>query len=87
MAPTEVDTPHFNSATCVFTFTFTGAVFSFQNGTGHYAGLSGGGTANGLSVSVQPRNPDGTCNTSDNAQPIAGFETIQASYQASLPRR
>jgi hypothetical protein len=86
-APAEVDNFNFNPNTCVGTFTFTGAAFSFQSGTGHYAGLSGGGTANGLDVSVQPRNPDGTCNTSDNAQPVAGFETIQASFQASLPRR
>jgi hypothetical protein len=72
----------FNTQTCAGTFTFTGAPFSLLNGTGTYAGLSGGGLADGKDVEVAPRLPNGTCNQDPNAPPAFGF----ASIHASLPR-
>jgi hypothetical protein len=76
---------NFNTKTCVGTFTATGAPFSFLNGTGKYAGLSGGGLADVKGAQIAPRLPGGACNPDPNATPVFGFTSIHASFHADLP--
>jgi hypothetical protein len=71
--------PNFNTATCSFTLSVSGPVTLF-NGTGLYQGISG--TAN-ITVTFGFVGPvytsgahKGKCNTSNNAQPLAQYGSI-----------
>jgi hypothetical protein len=79
-------TPSFNlnPVTCVATIQIVGVPFFFQNGTSAYAGIGGNGLATIRVNQVLPRNSDGSCNTSETAQPVAGLEIITATANVSF---
>ncbi len=76
-----------NPSTCAAVYTETGLKYKITDGTGHYAGISGTGTADLKFTGTLPKLSNGKCNESTTAVPVAGTATsvVHASGPATLP--
>ncbi len=77
---------HFNMnpVTCIGVFTYSGAPFSVEHGTGAYKGISGNGLAHGSGIEMASRLADGSSNPSMDPAPVDGFTEITATFSASF---
>jgi hypothetical protein len=72
-----------NPKTCLFKGTSTGS-YTINGGVGVYQGITGSGTYVSRESGVLPRNPNGTCDESNSAQPFSSVEQISASGPVSF---
>jgi hypothetical protein len=75
--------PSLNTASCSFSVTASAPVTLF-NGTGLYTGISGKITITGVFAAISPRLPNGKCNMSNKATPLAQYQSIQGSGSVSF---
>jgi hypothetical protein len=75
-------TPTIDKANCFFAFKGSGPTKLFK-GTGAYAGISGSVDVTVNFVAIGPRLKNGTCNMSQNAQPVAQYGNVTGSGTAS----
>jgi hypothetical protein len=68
--------PHFNGSTCSAAATGTGSVTLFD-GTGAYKGISGKVRITVSFAFIASRLPNGKCNASNSAKPLAQYQSIQ----------
>src|SRR5262249_41175419 len=74
--------PTLHTQNCYFSFKGTGPTKLFK-GTGAYAGISGNVSVTVNFVAIGPRLPNGKCNTSNNAAPVAEYGNVTGSGTAS----
>ena len=73
--------PVVDTKNCSFSFKGTGPTKLFK-GSGAYAGISGGVTVTVDFVAIGPTLPNGKCNTSNNAAPVAQYGNVTGSGAA-----
>jgi hypothetical protein len=73
----------FNATTCSGVFGATGPA-TLSNGTGQYAGISGTLRVTGTFAEIGPRLKNGKCNVSQNAKPLAQFNSVTATGHVSF---
>jgi hypothetical protein len=73
----------FDNATCSGTFGATGPA-TLSQGTGQYAGISGTLRVSGTFAQIGPRLKNGKCNMSQNAKPVAQFNTVTGTGHVSF---
>lgn len=72
-----------NPKTCLVKGSFTGS-YTLNKGVGRYQGITGSGTFKGSETAVVPRNPNGTCNEKNSAQPFSSVTHISATGPLSF---
>jgi hypothetical protein len=73
----------FDKATCSGAFGASGPA-TLSAGTGQYAGISGTLKVTGTFAEVGPRLKNGACNASQNAKPLAQFNSVTAAGNVSF---
>jgi hypothetical protein len=73
----------FSKTQCYFEFSGSGPTTLFK-GTGAYAGIGGNLTVTVTFAGIAPRLPNGKCNPSQNAKPLAQYETVMGSGTATF---
>jgi hypothetical protein len=71
-----------NTTTCSFAFDYSGSV-QIVSGTGTYSGITGTLNLTAQFAAVGPRTKSGSCNQSNNANPLAFFATVTGSGSVS----
>ena len=75
--------PTFDKATCSGSFTVSGNA-ALSAGTGQYARISGTLKVSGTFAEVGPRLKNGACNASQNAKPLAQFNSVTGTGHVSF---
>lgn len=76
--------PTINQSTCSGSFTYSAPV-PIVSGTGAYAGITGSFTLTGQFAFILPKTKSGSCNMSNNANPISQYASVMGSGNVTLP--
>ena len=83
-AATNAVNPTVNPSNCSTSFTASAPV-PIVSGTGAYAGITGSFTLTAQYAFILPKTKSGSCNTSNNANPISQYGSVSGSGTVSLP--
>jgi hypothetical protein len=83
-AATNAVNPTINPSNCSTSFTASAPV-PIVSGTGAYAGITGSFTLTAQYAFILPKTKSGSCNTSNNANPISQYGSVSGSGTVSLP--
>ncbi len=83
-AATNAVNPTINPLNCSTSFTASAPV-PIVSGTGAYAGITGSFTLTAQYAFILPKTKSGSCNTSNNANPISQYGSVSGSGTVSLP--
>lgn len=83
-AATNNANPTINQSNCSTSFVASAPV-PIVSGTGAYAGISGSFTLTAQFAFILPRTKSGSCNTSNNANPLNQYGSVTGSGTVSLP--
>ena len=83
-AATNAVNPTINPSNCSTSFTAS-ALVPIVSGTGAYAGITGSFTLTAQYAFILPKTKSGSCNTSNNANPISQYGSVSGSGTVSLP--
>ena len=83
-AATNAVNPTINPSNCSTSFTASAPVL-IMSGTGAYAGITGSFTLTAQYAFILPKTKSGSCNTSNNANPISQYGSVSGSGTVSLP--
>ena len=83
-AATNAVNPTINPSNCSTSFTASAPV-PIVSGTGAYAGITGSFTLTAQYAFILPKTKSGSCNTSNNANPISQYGSVSGSGTMSLP--
>jgi hypothetical protein len=75
--------PPLNNTNCSTTFNFS-APIPIVSGTGAYVGITGSFTLTAQFGAIVPKTKSGSCNTSNNANPVAQYTSIIGSGTVSF---
>lgn len=76
--------PSVNPSTCSGSFTYSAPV-PIVSGTGAYAGITGSFNLTGQFAFILPKTKSGSCNMSNNANPVSQYASVSGSGTVSLP--
>lgn len=76
--------PTINPTNCSGSFTYSAPV-PIVSGTGAYTGITGSFTLTGQYAFVLPKTKSGSCNTSNNANPLNQYASVSGTGSVSLP--
>ena len=76
--------PTINQSTCSGSFTYSAPV-PILSGTGAYAGITGSFNLTGQFAFILPKTKSGSCNMSNNANPISQYASVSGSGTVNLP--
>jgi hypothetical protein len=76
--------PTINQSSCSGSFSYSAPV-PIVSGTGAYAGITGSFNLTGQFAFILPRTKSGSCNTSNNANPISQYASVMGSGSVNLP--
>lgn len=83
-AATNNVNPTINQSNCSTSFTAS-ALVPIVNGTGAYTGITGSFTLTAQYAFILPKTKSGSCNTSNNANPVSQYGSVIGSGTVSLP--
>jgi hypothetical protein len=83
-AATNAVNPTINPSNCSTSFTASAPV-PIVSGTWAYAGITGSFTLTAQYAFILPKTKSGSCNTSNNANPISQYGSVSGSGTVSLP--
>jgi hypothetical protein len=83
-AATNNANPTINQSNCSTSFTASAPV-PIVSGTGAYVGITGSFTLTAQFAFILPRTKSGSCNTSNNANPLNQYGSVAGSGTVSLP--
>ena len=76
--------PSINPSTCSGSFTYSAPV-PIVSGTGAYAGITGSFNLTGQFAFILPKTKSGSCNMSNNANPVSQYASVMGSGNVTLP--
>src|SRR5580704_810445 len=76
--------PTINQSNCSGSFTASAPV-PIVSGTGAYTGITGSFTLTAQYAFILPKTKSGSCNTSNNANPVSQYGSVNGSGTVSLP--
>ena len=83
-AATNNVNPTINQSNCSTSFTAS-ALVPIVSGTGAYTGITGSFTLTAQYAFILPKTKSGSCNTSNNANPVSRYGSVIGSGTVSLP--